>query len=257
VRRHRRAAFTLIELLVVVAIIALLVGLLMPAVQAARESARCVQSLNNLRQIALASHQYDNVYAMLPYHVGEGDLSDKKQCGMYALLPFCEKNEAIFRSPADRGSPENRTPFWDTFGTSYKLEGRAFSSPAMPERTVKEMDSKTGTLKNKVKKASVAVVRTMLQHHQCYDVKKALEGKALKDLKPQDLACAAQIQMARDLFDPWKNGEVKYHALRGTYTTRAYHRTINVVFAAGNALQFANKADWEAYRGVVPGSGDD
>jgi prepilin-type N-terminal cleavage/methylation domain-containing protein len=62
----RRRAFTLIELLVVVAIIATLIALLVPAVQAAREAARRAQCRNNLRQIALAAHNYHDVNQMFP-----------------------------------------------------------------------------------------------------------------------------------------------------------------------------------------------
>ena len=63
---HRRRAFTLIELLVVIAIIAVLIALLLPAVQAAREAARRTQCRNNLKQIALAAHNYHDVNSMFP-----------------------------------------------------------------------------------------------------------------------------------------------------------------------------------------------
>ena len=99
-RRGTRAGFTLIELLVVIAIIAVLIGLLLPAVQQVREAASRTRCANNLKQLALAMHQHHSAVNRLPSAgwgwewVGIPDRgTGKRQPGgwLYSVLPFIEQ----------------------------------------------------------------------------------------------------------------------------------------------------------------------
>jgi len=84
---QKRWGFTLVELLVVMAIIAILVGLLLPAVQAAREAARRMSCSNNLRQIGLAAHNYHAAFRRFPRQAVPG----RGHTWIVAMMPFFER----------------------------------------------------------------------------------------------------------------------------------------------------------------------
>ena len=111
-RTTRRCGFTLIELLVVVAIIAILAGLLLPAVQAAREAARRMKCTNNLRQLGIAAHQHHDTYQHFPPGVGYYPAAGGA-FGTYFfhLLPFLEQGNLYERS-------SGRVPFPPPSGPS-------------------------------------------------------------------------------------------------------------------------------------------
>ncbi|MDR3111002.1 MAG: DUF1559 domain-containing protein [Planctomycetaceae bacterium] len=103
--------FTLVELLVVIAIIGVLIALLLPAIQAAREAARRMQCLNKVKQVGLGLHNYHSVHDSLPAggwqfmtknsSSGTSDVF-RRVSGFYALLPFMEQNALYENLTSDK-----------------------------------------------------------------------------------------------------------------------------------------------------------
>lgn len=137
-RADRARGFTLIELLAVIAIIGILVALLLPAVQAAREASRRAQCANNLKQLALAMHNYELTYSSFPM----GGTQDSDFSVQARLLPYIEQtnlqDQLDFTQPAFSGTWSGKTPnplFADAFATQVAVF-LCPSDPAPSQTTV-------------------------------------------------------------------------------------------------------------------------
>ena len=171
VGRNRHRAFTLVELLIVVAIIGLLVTLLLPAVFAARESARRSQCSNNMKQLGIAANIYEGAHRhLLPPKVGSGKFNGLGS-SFVLLLPYLEEgsrfanysfketidsetnrpvtrsNIPVYLCPSMKAKNGDHPPgtgsYIISFGTKYTGDGDgAFANPPEKERAMYKLETK-------------------------------------------------------------------------------------------------------------------
>ena len=141
-RAPARRGFTLVELLVVIAIIGVLVALLLPAVQAARESARRTQCLNNMKQWGIALHNHHDVLGTFPYGSTNDAHPNRRKTWIMFVWPYIEQNTL-----ADQGNPT--VPFYNPpytiHGTLNGLCGKAVPAYLCPSDSAGTRDQSSGT----------------------------------------------------------------------------------------------------------------
>jgi len=136
--RRARRGFTLIELLVVIAIIAVLIGLLLPAVQKVREAAARTQCTNNLKQIGLAMHNYADAFGYFPTCGCNGDAMGATGAGIdtwgwgYNILPFIEQDNV--KRIGDANGPYNADPVTGKELVEYAI--KTYSCPSRGDRVL-------------------------------------------------------------------------------------------------------------------------
>jgi prepilin-type N-terminal cleavage/methylation domain-containing protein/prepilin-type processing-associated H-X9-DG protein len=138
---RRRPAFTLIELLVVIAIIAVLIALLLPAVQAAREAARRIQCVNNLKQLGIAMQNHHDVQGTFPW----GGKNSPSQTWTFLIMPYVEQ-VTMFNAL-------NQTKASTDFTNSTVVQAKLglFNCPSDPLAGATWISSKPTTIPNRSK----------------------------------------------------------------------------------------------------------
>ncbi len=149
----RRRGFTLIELLVVIAIIAVLIALLLPAVQAAREAARRIQCVNNLKQIGLGLHNYHSVHNVFPMGCSSGAWTDpltystkQNMSALAQMLPFIEQTQVYNAINFNWGCEDSTTVLCyliNQTGTNAQI--KAFICPSDPRAGKPDHNDTTNT----------------------------------------------------------------------------------------------------------------
>ena len=222
----RRPAFTLVELLVVIAIIGILIALLLPAVQAAREAARRMSCANNLKQLGLAMHNYADTYReMLPNAGWTGIAYPNDYSPLAKLLPFAEQAslQDLIDFSIDMGHPGKTdlpSELWEAAGTAVSM----FLCPSDGEDPIHDMTLPSGTV--------IPVAGTNYAMNQG----SGLDGMFHPGMADADGLC-------------WVNGKTRLASITdGTTNTLAFTESLR---GPGDSPDLEPTPDVQVYRGYT------
>ncbi|QDU63849.1 hypothetical protein Pan216_47300 [Planctomycetes bacterium Pan216] len=208
--KQSRVAFTLIELLVVIAIIGVLVGLLLPAVQQAREAARRMQCSNNLKQLGLALHNYHDSHGVFVFRKGgtngsSSGLDDNwgRLSGFAPLLPYIDQQalyEKIQRGdssqPPGGPAPWNSWSVWNKVVPQYLCPSDSYIAKVKNNNYAFSLGD---TIANN---RDDDTVRGMFANRTCYRIGDVGDGTASTVAMSEHARTAYDIRSAGSGFDP-------------------------------------------------------
>ena len=196
------SAFTLVELLVVIAIIGVLVGLLLPAVQAARASARRSQCSNNMRQVGLAMALFCEAHKGRFPETSHNEANDEQLSWIYTVAPFMESVDAVRICPDDKKGAERLRERLSSYVMNVHLtdEGGAGS---VTNRNQLQATSKT-LAAFEIADAKAALIENDHVHNQGWFTASNVAAKRVFQRIEGDMATRRHADGSHLLFTDWR-----------------------------------------------------